>query len=76
MVVGADNKVEVRSVNAAQAIGDKWLVTSGLKEGERVISVGTQRAKPGAQVTPQEVSAEQKSDANAQSQTQSEKTSS
>ncbi len=76
MVVGADNKVEVRSVNASQAIGDKWLVNSGLKEGERVISIGTQRAKPGAQVTPQQVFAEQKSDASAQSQPQAEKPSS
>ncbi|NIF23352.1 MULTISPECIES: efflux RND transporter periplasmic adaptor subunit [Pantoea] len=56
MVVGADNKVEVRNIEAPQAIGDKWLVTSGLKAGDRVITVGIQRAKPGAQVTPQEVS--------------------
>ena len=56
MVVGADNKVEARTVTAAQAIGDKWLVTDGVKAGERVISTGLQRAKPGAQVTPQEVS--------------------
>ena len=56
MVVGADNKVEVRNITAAQAFGDKWLVTAGLKEGDRVITTGIQRAKPGAQVTPQEVS--------------------
>ncbi|MCE0488898.1 efflux RND transporter periplasmic adaptor subunit [Pantoea sp. Mb-10] len=55
MVVGADNKVEVRNITANQAFGDKWLVTQGLKEGDRVITVGIQRAKPGAQVTPQEV---------------------
>ena len=56
MVVGADNKVEARQVTTSQAIGDKWLVTEGVKAGERVISTGLQRAKPGAQVTPQEVS--------------------
>jgi len=56
MVVGADNKVEARQVTTSQAIGDKWLVTDGVKAGERVISTGPQRAKPGAQVTPQEVS--------------------
>ncbi len=56
MVVGADNKVESRQVTTSQAIGDKWLVTDGVKAGERVISTGLQRAKPGAQVTPQEVS--------------------
>ncbi|WP_337008126.1 efflux RND transporter periplasmic adaptor subunit [Pantoea sp. AS142] len=56
MVVGADNKVEARQVTTSQAIGDKWLVTDGVKAGERVISTGLQRAKQGAQVTPQEVS--------------------
>ncbi len=72
MVVGADNKVEVRNITANQAFGDKWLVTDGLKEGDRVITVGLQRAKPGAQVTPQEV----KDDAKAAPETQSAKSSS
>ncbi|MEI2267053.1 efflux RND transporter periplasmic adaptor subunit [Erwinia sp. CGal63] len=58
MVVGADNKVESRTLITEQAIGDKWLVTSGLKEGDRVITTGVQRAKAGATVTPQEVSAD------------------
>nr|WP_024967294.1 efflux RND transporter periplasmic adaptor subunit [Pantoea sp. IMH] len=58
MVVGADNKVDVRAITADRAIGDKWLVTDGLKEGDKVITVGLQRAKKGAQVTPQEVSAD------------------
>ena len=74
MVVGADNKVELRNLTANQAIGDKWLVTEGLKAGDRVITVGLQRAKPGAQVTPQEVSDDTK--AAAASQAQSEKSSS
>jgi len=56
MVVGADNKVEVRTLKADQAFGDKWLVTEGLKDGDRVIVTGLQRVKPGAAVTPQEVS--------------------
>ncbi|MEM6160615.1 efflux RND transporter periplasmic adaptor subunit [Erwinia sp. P6884] len=58
MVVGADNKVDVRNITADRAIGDKWLVTDGLKEGDKVITVGLQRAKKGAQVTPEEVSAD------------------
>ncbi|WP_312240347.1 efflux RND transporter periplasmic adaptor subunit [Pantoea sp.] len=79
MVVGADNKVEVRNITTSQAIGDKWLVTGGLKEGERVITVGLQRAKAGAQVTPQEVSDDAKATTESQesqSQAQSEKSSS
>ncbi|ROR06903.1 efflux RND transporter periplasmic adaptor subunit [Erwinia sp. JUb26] len=71
MVVGADNKVEVRNLTADQAIGDKWLVTGGLKEGDKVIITGLQRVKPGAAVTPQEVS-EDSSKAAAQPQAQSE----
>ncbi|WP_312047017.1 efflux RND transporter periplasmic adaptor subunit [Erwinia sp.] len=58
MVVGADNKVESRNLTTDQAVGDKWLVTAGLKEGDRVITTGVQRAKAGATVTPQEVSAD------------------
>ncbi|MBJ3814648.1 efflux RND transporter periplasmic adaptor subunit [Shimwellia pseudoproteus] len=55
MVVGADNKVELRQVVAPTAIGDKWLVTDGLKDGDRVIVTGLQKVKPGVQVKPQEV---------------------
>ncbi|WP_241622324.1 efflux RND transporter periplasmic adaptor subunit [Rosenbergiella australiborealis] len=63
MVVNADNKVDIRPVTAQEAIGDKWLVTSGLKAGDRVISVGVQRASQGATVTPKEVSVDQKDNA-------------
>ena len=54
MVVGADDKVEVRTLTAAQAIGNKWLVTAGLKPGDRVIVTGLQKIKPGIQVKAQE----------------------
>ncbi|MBT0647173.1 HlyD family secretion protein, partial [Escherichia coli] len=55
MVVGEGDKVEVRQVTASQAIGDKWLVTDGLKSGDRVIVTGLQKIKPGVQVKAQEV---------------------
>jgi membrane fusion protein (multidrug efflux system) len=55
LVVGSDNKVELRTLQTERAIGDKWLVTSGLKAGERVIVEGLQFAKPGATVNPTEV---------------------
>ena len=42
MVVGAGDKVETRTLTTAQAIGDKWLVTDGLKAGDRVIA-GSER---------------------------------
>ncbi|MGG7669015.1 efflux RND transporter periplasmic adaptor subunit [Yersinia sp. J1] len=56
MVVGEGDKVELRTVTAAQAIGDKWLITDGLKPGDRVIVTGLQKIKPGVQVKVQEVS--------------------
>lgn len=55
MVVGADNKVELRTVTTTQAIGDKWVVTDGLKSGDKVIVTGLQKIKPGVPVTAQEV---------------------
>ena len=58
MVVGEGDKVEVRQVTASQAIGDKWLVTDGLKSGDRVIVTGLQKIKPGVQVKAQEVTAD------------------
>ncbi|MDA5548051.1 efflux RND transporter adaptor subunit AcrA [Yersinia massiliensis] len=58
MVVGADDKVELRTLVANQAIGDKWLVTEGLKAGDRVIVSGLQKIRPGVQVKVQEATAE------------------
>jgi membrane fusion protein (multidrug efflux system) len=52
LVVGADNKVEQRPVTAAQAIGDKWLITAGLKPGDKLIVEGTGKVRPGEQVRP------------------------
>ena len=52
MVVGAGDKVEARPITVAQTIGDKWLVTSGLKAGDRVIVEGLQFIRPGAPVKP------------------------
>lgn len=52
MLVGADDKVEQRAVTADLAQGNLWVVSAGLKGGERVIVEGFQKAKPGAAVTP------------------------
>jgi membrane fusion protein, multidrug efflux system len=50
LVVGADDKVEKRSVELDRAIGDQWVVTKGLTAGDRLIVAGLQRVKPGMQV--------------------------
>ncbi len=63
LVVGADNKVETRQIVARQAIGDKWLVTDGLKAGDRVVVSELQKVRPGAQVKVQEITADNKQQA-------------
>ncbi|MDR7939077.1 efflux RND transporter periplasmic adaptor subunit [Enterobacter soli] len=50
LVVNDKNQVESRTVVAPQAIGDRWLITEGLKNGDRVIVSGLQKARPGTTV--------------------------
>ena len=50
MVVGAGEKVEPRVIKVARTVGDNWLVTEGLKAGDRVILEGIQKARPGTPV--------------------------
>jgi membrane fusion protein (multidrug efflux system) len=50
LVVGADRKVERRSIVTDRAVGDSWLVSSGLKRGEQVVVEGLQKVRPGAEV--------------------------
>lgn len=47
LVVGTDGKVEQRPVTVAQAIGNQWRVTQGLKVGDRVIVEGVAKVRPG-----------------------------
>jgi membrane fusion protein (multidrug efflux system) len=54
LVVGPGDIVELRTLVTERAIGDRWLVTDGLKPGDRVIVEGLQFAKPGAKVKPEE----------------------
>ena len=61
LVVGDDNKVAERTVTTARVIGNDWLIDTGLRAGERVILDGVQKVRPGAEVKPVEVSAEQSS---------------
>ncbi|AYB48707.1 efflux transporter periplasmic adaptor subunit [Candidatus Williamhamiltonella defendens] len=56
MVVDKNDKVELRKLKTAQAIGHQWLVTSGLQPGDRVIVTGLQKIAQGMQVKVQEES--------------------
>lgn len=49
-VVGADGKLESRPLTTERAIGDQWLVTTGLKAGDRLVVEGQQKARPGQPV--------------------------
>jgi membrane fusion protein (multidrug efflux system) len=50
VVVGG--KVERRTLATDRAIGDAWLVTSGVKAGDQVVVEGIQKVRPGAEVKP------------------------
>ncbi len=52
LVVGQDGKVVARPVKTGSAYNNKWVITDGLKAGDRVIVEGLQKAKPGATVKP------------------------
>jgi membrane fusion protein (multidrug efflux system) len=58
LVVGAGDKVEVRTLVADRAIGDRWLVTSGLAAGDKLIIEGLNKVGPGMPVKPTEISAD------------------
>ncbi|EHH68208.1 efflux RND transporter periplasmic adaptor subunit [Gluconobacter morbifer] len=62
MLVDADSKVQQRSIQMGRTIGSDWIVTDGLKGGERVIVNGLQKVSPGAKVSPQDVPAAGKGD--------------
>lgn len=52
LIVGPDNKIVPRRVAADRAIGPNWVVTSGLRAGEHVVTEGTARVRPGQAVRP------------------------
>jgi membrane fusion protein (multidrug efflux system) len=50
LIVDAASKVQLRMLTLERAIGDQWLVSSGLAQGERVIVEGMQKVTPGSLV--------------------------
>ncbi|MCX8023507.1 MAG: efflux RND transporter periplasmic adaptor subunit [Syntrophorhabdaceae bacterium] len=49
-IVNSEGKVDHRMINVERTVKDKWLVTSGLKEGDTVIVEGLQKVRPGIAV--------------------------
>ena len=50
--VSPNNTVEVRGIVTGERTGDDWIVTQGLKPGDRVIVEGVQKVRPGSPVAP------------------------
>jgi membrane fusion protein (multidrug efflux system) len=51
-VVNADNTAEIREITVGPKVGSNWLITEGLKPGERVVYEGLQKVRDGAAVKP------------------------
>lgn len=56
-VVDAGGKAQLRQISVSRTVGDKWLVTGGLRAGERVIVEGLQNVRPGGAVKPAVIAA-------------------
>ncbi len=51
-VVDSQNKVSIRTVKVGDRVGTMWIVTEGLKPGERIVAEGVQKVRPDSKVNP------------------------
>lgn len=51
-VIGKNNVAALRDLRVSRAVGSDWLVTAGLKDGDRLVVEGTQNLRPGIAVRP------------------------
>lgn len=58
-IVAADNTVSLRQISLGQAMGGSWVVLSGLASGDRVVTSGLQKIRPGMKVAPHDTPTEQ-----------------
>src|SRR5712692_7494841 len=58
--VDGANKVNIRAVEVGDRVGNQWIIADGLKQGERVVAEGVQKARPGTQVNPKPFTLESK----------------
>ncbi len=70
LIVDAESKVQPRMLTLDRAIGDQWLVLSGLAPGDRVIVEGIQKVRPGVIVNVAPVDANHKDTAKPAPQSQ------
>jgi len=51
-VVDSNNKIETREIQVGTKVGSFWMITEGLKPGEKVVFEGLQKVKDGVTVNP------------------------
>jgi RND family efflux transporter MFP subunit len=68
-VVGPDNKVSIRPVQAGERVGQDWIIKGDVKAGDRVVSEGVQKAREGTEVNPIPASASAQPKAETKSET-------
>ena len=52
MIINNENKIESRQVKVGPTISDFWIITEGLKVGEKVVYEGLQKVNEGGMVKP------------------------
>lgn len=55
MIVDEQNILTMRPVTIAGSVAGQWVITDGVKEGEKIMLDGFQKARPGAAVTPKAI---------------------
>jgi membrane fusion protein (multidrug efflux system) len=50
-VVGADGRISIRPVTVGNSVGSELIISRGLRAHETVVAEGTQKVRPGMQVT-------------------------
>jgi membrane fusion protein (multidrug efflux system) len=68
-VVGADNKVSIKPVQAGERVGPDWLIKGELKAGDKVVSEGVQKVREGILVNPKPAAASAETKGEAKSET-------
>lgn len=72
-VVNGQDTVELRPVTTSRIVGDRWVIATGLKPGEKVIVEGFQKIGPGAKVAPSDWKAQTAKDQTAKTENAADK---
>ena len=51
-VLGSDNRVQIRTVQVGPTVGTEWVITSGVKPGDRVVTAGIDKVRDGQVAKP------------------------